>query len=118
IYGNRNTFVNRLVNRFLRSSMRTRFEKTIAGCDPVKDKSVVDVGTGPGHFAITLADKGAGRVLGVDFAEGMIDVARKNAAHLGADSVCEFQFGDFHKYDFKGERFDYGIAMGFMDYMS
>ena len=118
IYGNRNTMVNRVVNKLLRSSMRMRFEKTIAGCQPIKGKSVVDVGTGPGHFAITLADQGAGRVLGVDFAEGMIDVARKNAAHLGAGSVCEFQFGDFHTYDFKGEKFNYGIAMGFMDYMS
>jgi 2-polyprenyl-3-methyl-5-hydroxy-6-metoxy-1,4-benzoquinol methylase len=118
IYGNRNTFINRVVNKFLRSSMRLRFEKTITGCEPIKGRSVVDVGTGPGHFAITLADKGAGRVLGVDFAEGMIEVARKNAAHLGASSVCEFQFGDFHTYDFKGEKFNYGIAMGFMDYMS
>lgn len=118
IYGNRNTFINRLVNKYLRSSMRIRFEKTIAGCDPIKGRTVVDVGTGPGHFAITLADQGAARVLGVDFAEGMIDVARKNASHLGAGSVCEFQFGDFHTYDFKGEKFNYGIAMGFMDYMA
>jgi 2-polyprenyl-3-methyl-5-hydroxy-6-metoxy-1,4-benzoquinol methylase len=118
IYGNRDTFVNRLVNKHLRSSMRIRFEKSIAGCHPIKGRSVVDVGTGPGHYAITLAEKGAGRVLGVDFAEGMIDVARKNAAHLGADSVCEFQFGDFHTYDLKGEKFNYGIAMGFMDYMA
>ena len=117
IYGNRNTFINRLVNKHLRSSMRLRFEKSIAGCSPIEGKSVVDVGTGPGHFAITLADKGAGRVLGVDFAEGMIDVARKNAAHLGASSVCEFQYGDFHTYDFGGEQFNYGLAMGFMDYM-
>jgi 2-polyprenyl-3-methyl-5-hydroxy-6-metoxy-1,4-benzoquinol methylase len=118
IYGNRNTLLNRIVNKYLRSSMRLRFEKTIAGCQPIEGRSVLDVGTGPGHFAITLADQGARRVLGVDFAEGMIDVARKNAAHLGADSVCEFQFGDFHKYNFKGEKFDYGIAMGFMDYMA
>ena len=118
IYGNRNTFINRMVNKYLRSSMRIRFEKTIAGCQPIESRSVVDVGTGPGHFAITLADQGAARVLGVDFAETMIDVARKNAAHLDADSVCEFQFGDFHTYDFKDEKFDYGIAMGFMDYMS
>jgi 2-polyprenyl-3-methyl-5-hydroxy-6-metoxy-1,4-benzoquinol methylase len=118
IYGNRNTLVNRLVNKYLRSSMRLRFEKSIAGCQPIKGRSVLDVGTGPGHYAITLADQGAARVLGVDFAEGMIEVARKNAAHLGASSVCEFQFGDFHTYDFKGEKFNYGIAMGFMDYMA
>ena len=34
IYGNSNTFVNRWINRYLRASMRMRYEKTIAGCSP------------------------------------------------------------------------------------
>ena len=55
IYGNRNTLVNRVVNRYLRSSMRIRFEKTIEGCQPIEGRSVVDIGTGPGHYAIMLA---------------------------------------------------------------
>lgn len=118
IYGNRNTLLNRIVNKYLRSSMKIRFDKSIAGCDPIEGRTVVDVGTGPGHFAITLAKKGASRVLGVDFAQGMIDLARQNSAQLETEKVCEFQFGDFHAYDFQGETFDYGIAMGFMDYMS
>ena len=33
IYGNRNTFVNRIINRMLRKSMRLRYEMTIADFD-------------------------------------------------------------------------------------
>lgn len=117
IYGNRNTILNRLLNRHLRKSMRLRFERSIAACDPVAGRSVLDVGTGPGHYAITLARRGAGRVLGLDFAEGMLDVARKHAAEAGVASRCEFVLGDFLKYPFT-ETFDYVILMGFMDYMA
>lgn len=117
IYGTRNTFLNRLLNRYLRKSMRLRFEKSIAACDPVEGRSVLDVGTGPGHYAITLARRGAGRVLGIDFAEGMLGLARRRAAEAGVASRCEFVLGDFLTYPF-GETFDYVILTGFMDYMA
>lgn len=117
IYGNRNTFLNRIINKFFRVSMRLRFEKTIAGCDPIKGKSVVDIGTGPGHYAIALAQRGASRVLGLDFAEGMIRVAEQHAQHSGVSHNCQFVFGDFLKYEFN-EKFDYAVVMGFMDYIA
>jgi 2-polyprenyl-3-methyl-5-hydroxy-6-metoxy-1,4-benzoquinol methylase len=117
IYGNRNTLVNRVVNKFFRVSMRLRFEKTLAGCHPIEGRSVVDIGTGPGHYAVALAKSGAGRVLGLDFAEGMIDVAKRNAERCGVSDVCDFVYGDFLKYDFQ-ERFDYAVVMGFMDYIA
>ena len=117
IYGNRNTFVNRLLNRYLRQSMRLRFEMSIAACDPVGGCSVLDVGTGPGHYAITLARRGAGRVVGIDFAEGMLDVARRHATEAGVAPPCEFVLGDFLTHPF-GETFDYVILTGFMDYMA
>lgn len=117
IYGNKHTPVNRVVNRYLRASMRLRFEKTIAGCDPIEGKTVLDIGSGPGHFAITLAERGAARCVGLDFAEGMLDVAKRHAERAGVGDKCEWVFGDFLKYDFN-ETYDYSILMGFMDYMS
>ncbi|HVZ94158.1 MAG TPA: class I SAM-dependent methyltransferase [Phycisphaerales bacterium] len=117
IYGNKNTIVNRVVNKYLRSSMRLRFEKSIAACNPIEGRSVLDVGTGPGHYAITLARRGAGRVLGLDFAEGMLNVARQHAQEAGVADKCEFRMGDFIKAELN-ETFDYVILMGFMDYMS
>lgn len=116
IYGTRNTLFNRLINKHTRKSMRVRFEKTIEGCLPVEGKTVLDVGTGPGHYAIALARAGAGDVLGVDFAEGMVEVARKNAAQMEVTDNCRFELCDFLARQFD-RRFDFTVVMGFMDYI-
>jgi len=83
IYGNENTLVNGVVNRLFRKSMMLRYEKSLAGCQPIKGKTVIDIGCGPGHYAVALAAQGALRVLGVDFAPGMIEIAGKRAARAG-----------------------------------
>jgi SAM-dependent methyltransferase len=117
IYGNTNTPINRLINRVFRKSMRLRFEKTLAGCEPVAGASVLDVGCGPGHYAVELARRGAARVLGVDFAEGMIDLARRQAQAADVADRCEFQVGDIDRTDLSTP-FDYILVMGFMDYVA
>ncbi len=116
IYGNKNTPLNNLVNKYLRKSMRLRYERTIEGSMPIAGKSVIDIGCGPGHYGVELARLGAGRVLGVDFAEGMLDIARANADRLGVKDKCEFKIGDFLTFPVN-EKFDYAIVMGFMDYI-
>ncbi len=117
IYGTKNTMLNRLLNRYLRASMRIRFEKVLASCDPIKGKSVIDIGSGPGHFAISLARKGADHVLGVDFAESMNELATRHAEQAGVADRCRFDFGDFLAYEIP-EQFDYAVVMGFMDYIA
>jgi 2-polyprenyl-3-methyl-5-hydroxy-6-metoxy-1,4-benzoquinol methylase len=57
IYGNQNGMVDSIVNRLFRKSMRLRYEKSIEDCEPVQGKSVLDVGCGPGHYSITLAQR-------------------------------------------------------------
>jgi len=117
IYGTKNTMLNRLLNRYLRASMRIRFEKVLASCDPIQGKSVIDIGSGPGHFSISLARKGADHVLGVDFAEGMNEIAKHHAQQSGVADRCRFEFGDFLEYEIP-EQFDYAVVMGFMDYIA
>jgi len=116
IYGNENTLVNGVVNKLFRKSMMLRYEKSLAGCQPVQGKTVIDIGCGPGHYSVALAAQGAARVLGVDFAPGMIDISRKRAQAAGVADRCTFELGDF--LDVSGdEKFDYAIVMGFMDYI-
>lgn len=117
IYGTSNTLVNRMVNRFLRKSMRLRFEKTLAGCDPIEGRSAIDIGCGPGHYAVALARRGAARVHGVDFAESMIQIARGRAQQAGVAERCDFDFGDFLAWK-APRKYDYAVVMGFMDYMA
>ena len=116
IYGNDNTPVNAIVNRLFRKSMMLRYERTLAGCNPIEGKSVIDIGCGPGHYAVALAARGAARVLGVDFASGMIDIAKKRAERAGVAERCTFTLGDFLEVT-GDEKFDYAVVMGFMDYI-
>ena len=117
IYGNSNTFVNRWINRYLRASMRLRYEKTIAGCSPIEGKTVLDIGCGPGHYSVALAKNGAARVYGIDFADEMIAIASQNAESAGVKGRCQFARHDFLADPIDG-KYDYTIAMGFMDYMA
>ena len=116
IYGTENTFLNRVINRHFRKCMRVRFEKTLSGCSPIEGMRVLDVGCGPGHYGIHLAKGGAGLVCGIDFAEGMISLARRRAQGQGVADRCRFVRGDFLRQAFDGP-FDYAVVMGFMDYM-
>ena len=116
IYGNQNTLFNAVVNRVFRKSMVLRYERTLAGCSPIEGKKVIDIGCGPGHYAVALAARGAARVLGVDFAPGMIEIARKRAEREGVSDRCSFEVGDFLAVT-SNETFDYAVVMGFMDYI-
>jgi len=116
IYSNRSGFFNSIVNGLFRKSMKLRYLKTIESCQPIQGKTVLDVGCGPGHYAITLAQRGAAHVLGIDFAEGMLQVAAEHAQANGVGHSCEFRQADFLQFR-AAEPFDYAILMGFMDYM-
>lgn len=64
---------------------------------------VLDIGTGPGFFAVTLALAGH-RVTAVDMTEAMLAQARGNAAHYGVD--VEFVCSDVHELPFSDSQFD------------
>jgi 2-polyprenyl-3-methyl-5-hydroxy-6-metoxy-1,4-benzoquinol methylase len=117
IYGNQNTLLNSIVNPLLRRSMKLRYQMTLEGANPVAGRSVLDIGCGPGHYSVELARRGAARVLGVDFADGMLDIARGGAQAANVTNVCTFKRLNFFE-DPIDEKFDYVIAMGFMDYVA
>ena len=117
IYGNENTLVNRLVNKYLRRSMYTRYLKTLEGASPIADRTVADIGCGPGHYGVALAKAGAGHIYALDFAPGMVNLAKKNAEAAGVEGKFTFAHGDFLTHEFP-EKYDYAVLMGFMDYMA
>lgn len=117
IYGNKNNLLNNFINNIFRKSMKIRFIKVIEGCEPVEGKSVMDIGCGPGHIGISLAKNGAGYVFGIDFASGMINLAKENAKLAGVEQRCEFILGDFMQTNIEN-KFDYSIVMGVMDYIA
>src|SRR6058998_839402 len=104
--------VARFIDRHLRRAMRVRFEKTFEALDPIAGRSLLDAGCGGGRYAIPAAKAGATHVLGLDFSEPMLELARRKAAADGVERVCQFVNGDLLTHPIPEKRFDYAIAIG------
>jgi 2-polyprenyl-3-methyl-5-hydroxy-6-metoxy-1,4-benzoquinol methylase len=105
------------VDRRFRSDMFERYRLTFEALEPLNGKTVIDVGCGSGPYSVEAARRGGKRVLGVDMAQGMIDLGRQRAAAAGVADRCEFVLGTFPE-DSPQEIFDYAIVMGVMDYVA
>lgn len=69
--------------------------------NPDSDDTVLDLGCGTGAIALGLAEE-AGRVVGRDISEGMMDEARRKAEERGLDNV-EFGQGQFREPNYDDE---------------
>src|SRR6202451_2981579 len=98
IYGKDNRALERGANSLFRGAVVVRYEKPLAGCQPIQGRSVIDIGCGPGHYSIALARAGAAKVIGLDFAPGMLKIAREGAASCGVADRCTFALDDFLPY--------------------
>jgi SAM-dependent methyltransferase len=56
----------------------------------IAGKVVVDFGCGEGSDAVELAEKGAGRVIGIDIREDFLETARQKALSAGVQNTCVF----------------------------
>jgi ubiquinone/menaquinone biosynthesis C-methylase UbiE len=106
----------RFVDTRLRREMRIRFENTFEALQPMAGRSLFDAGCGGGRYAIPAAKAGASEVLGIDFSETMLALAREKAAAEGVGDACRFVTGDLLTYPVPEKSFDYAIAIGFFDY--
>ena len=78
--------------------------------------SVLDVGCGSGRYGLALVEDGATRVVGLDFAAKMIDIARRESARSAHPERFEFHVADYLAFTTE-ERFDIVLAMGYFDYI-
>lgn len=116
IYDDRKGPAGRFVDNVWRGVVRRRLELTLDALAPIEGRALLDVGTGSGRYCLAYAREGATRAVGIDFADGMIELARRRAQELGLADRCEFVVGTFPE-DVPGERYDAVSAMGFFDYV-
>jgi ubiquinone/menaquinone biosynthesis C-methylase UbiE len=116
IYEDKKNLWQKLVDRFFRQVVRDRFNLTFQEITELSGKSVLDVGCGSGRYALEFARRGAEKIVGIDYAQAMIDLANRYAEELPEKEGCRFICGDFTKCDFS-EQFDYTVAMGLFDYL-
>ena len=93
-----------LVRSQLESSDRDLWMKIVYRYAPKKKKlRILDIGTGPGFFAISLAKDGHD-VTGIDISLGMLKVAKKNAEMFGIE--CDFRPMNANTLMFDSDTFD------------
>jgi len=106
----------RLGNALFRRSLRLRYQRVMEECDNLGQCRILDIGCGPGTYSVALAQAGARSVVGIDFAPGMIEIARQRAIQGGVGERCQFIVTSLDDYNAEG-MFDCVIAMGVMDYI-
>ncbi|MFY9555308.1 MAG: methyltransferase domain-containing protein [Blastocatellia bacterium] len=117
IYEDDKSGLEKWIDGVWRGVVRKRFDLTLELLDPLAGKSVLDIGCGSGRYCIAYAENGAARVVGIDFASAMIDLASEHAIRAGVAGCCEFRVGAFPDAVPDGP-FDASSAMGFFDYVS
>jgi 2-polyprenyl-3-methyl-5-hydroxy-6-metoxy-1,4-benzoquinol methylase len=111
------SLASRWFNRVFRKAIFARYEIAMRESGDVRGKAILDIGCGSGVYSIELARRGARRVVGLDFSEPMLEIARRDARAAGVEPAIELRRGEFLAHDFGGETFDVAIAMGVFDYL-
>ena len=106
------------VDNWWRGVVQKRLELNVEKLKPFDGKKILDVGCGSGRFCIAFAQNGAEKVVGIDFAQGMIEIADRLATQAGFGEVCEFVVGAFpDDIDESEGPFDACTGNGFFDYI-
>lgn len=100
--------------RLLRPGLLRRRRLAVDTVREYENPSVLDVGCGSGRIGEFALQAGAGRYVGIDFAEPMLDLARDRLARFG-DRVTLIP-GDFRETPLEGP-FDVILALGLFDYL-
>lgn len=118
IYEEKKGPVAGFIDNWWRGVVQKRLELNVEKLRPFEGKKILDVGCGSGRFCIAFAQEGATKVVGIDFAKGMIEIADKLAADAGVADRCKFVVGTFPQDIDAGEApFDACTGNGFFDYV-
>jgi len=116
LYGGDN-MATRIFDQMFRKPMYERYRLTIEALGDAEGKTYLDLGCGSGRYAINLAKLGA-KVVGLDFSEAMLGLARAYAKDESVGSKVEFIETDMNRWmDETKRHFDAAFAMGVFDYL-
>jgi len=106
--------INKVIDKWARSSMFRRFERVYKICQEIGVKSLLDVGCGPGYHDAILAKNLNINVTGIDVAENMISLAKE--ATQKVEPACSFEVADFMTFQSE-KKFDAVLSLGVVEYI-
>ena len=116
IYTHRKSKLSNMLDSLFRKDMYERFVFTIKNCEPIPERTFLDVGCGNGLYSLELARKGARKVLGLDISEIMIGLCKEASKKENLERTCQFIQTDLLAYQGE-EKFDVSFGIGLFDYI-
>lgn len=114
--GQRPSLIQEIGYRIFRGpGLKKRFSDTIKIIGECKGAKILDVGCGPGVYALYFAKNGA-TVTGIDISQNMIDLARRSLLNSGIKNF-NLILGNFLECELP-DTFDYALVIGFFDYIN
>jgi demethylmenaquinone methyltransferase/2-methoxy-6-polyprenyl-1,4-benzoquinol methylase len=87
-------------------------KKAVKQLREIEPKSILDIATGTGDFALALLKLDPDEIVGVDISEGMLNVGKEKMKKKGVDNIIKLELGDSEKLQFDDNRFD-ALTVGF-----
>jgi len=116
LYDGRRGPIWRLVDSTFRRDIIERFRLTFDRLGDLKDKTVLDIGCGSGVYLREALARGAARVIGVDAAPRMLELAKQRLDAAGHGGRYELLQGNYPLAEPVAHA-DCAIVMGVMDYV-
>jgi ubiquinone/menaquinone biosynthesis C-methylase UbiE len=117
IYSHEKSKLSTMLDQVFRKDMYERFVFTIKNCEPIKDRTFLDVGCGNGLYSVELGKKGARHVVGIDISPVMIGRCQESARKEGMENRLTFLQTDLLEYEPDSD-FDVSYGIGLFDYIS
>jgi demethylmenaquinone methyltransferase/2-methoxy-6-polyprenyl-1,4-benzoquinol methylase len=102
-------FLNSLLSAGIHKGWR---KKCVTKLEALHPKTILDVATGTGDFAIACAGLKPEKIVGIDISEGMMKVGREKLQKLNLQHLITLEKGDAETVNFATASFD-AIVVGF-----
>ena len=116
IYTHRKSRFANALDQYFRKDMYERFAFTIEHCEPIKNRTFLDVGCGNALYSLELARKGAAKVVGIDISEVMIGLCKQSCEDQNLTDRCTFLQTDLLDYN-PDSKFDVSFGIWLFDYI-
>jgi demethylmenaquinone methyltransferase/2-methoxy-6-polyprenyl-1,4-benzoquinol methylase len=95
--------LNRVISFGIDIKWRNRVVAIVKASNP---KNILDIATGTGDLAISLAETNAEKIIGLDISPGMLDVGKKKISAKKLDTKIDMIIGDSENLPFDDNTFD------------